>query len=451
MQLKVLTISLVFLLFSNHVFGWAEHPLLVQPILEKLDYWETVDSVEIKSLVSFIEANAGKLYTFLEEHEKWASENLCNYRYRPHELRLDTFLRGEELRTGFLMAIRVNPNSKLPLYLHLLPGDSVPIEQNLSALEVSVFDNLKRERNTRYRKLFEGALAHPLDVLVSANDEPDYGLDIGLFEDNGTPYGEIYGFGNQPFGNPNLPYSSQAPFHMSFYHEPGLVYRFMPGLNNSLLESRLFLFRALSLFSFSQGEDYWGWRFLGWSMHYATDLTMPYHSTALPGFSTLQMIMTQLNAWRGNEGGMKDIIQLVSNRHTVLEAYQWLELKSAHERGLSDHDFLQAFSEEVEVPDFTLDFARKTASRAAYLNAQNLDKALRMAMPELLVDDPGIEVRFKSELREVDRLALQHAGAAKIEYLNREIADRFRDASAVVLSLFYSVIDGVDPFEIMDK
>ena len=43
-------------------------------------------------------------------------------------------------------------------------------------------------------------------------------MDIGLFADNGTDFGQGYGFGIQPFGNPNLEYSSQAPFHMGFYH-----------------------------------------------------------------------------------------------------------------------------------------------------------------------------------------------------------------------------------------
>lgn len=437
---KILCILFAFLLFSSQIYAWAEHPLLVKPILENLDYWETADSVEVRSLVSFLEDNSPALAEFLENHEQWAMENLYNYRSRPDELRLDTTLRGEDLRTAFLLSIRVNPDSKLPLYLHLLPGDTLASDHRICALKVSVFDNLKKERKTDYRKLREGENVHPLDVLVTANDEPDYGLDIGLFEDNGTWYGERFGFGNQPFGNPNLPYSSQAPFHMSFYHEPALIYRFMPALDNSLLESRLFLYRELSLFAFSRGEDYWGWRFLGWSMHYATDLTMPYHSTALPGYNIFQMIGAQLNALRGNDEPMREIVQLVSNRHTVIEAYQWMELHRALEERIHDHVFLKALSAEVDVPEFGLDFARSTASEAAYQNSRKMDSALRAAMPDFLVNDPSVEVWFKAELREVNRLALEHSGAAKLEFLNREIAARFRDANAVVLSLFYSVV-----------
>ena len=56
------------------------------------------------------------------------------------------------------------------------------------------------------------------EVIASASDEPDFGMDVGLYEDNGTAFGAVYGFGETPFGNDNLDYGSQAPFHMGFSH-----------------------------------------------------------------------------------------------------------------------------------------------------------------------------------------------------------------------------------------
>ena len=53
--------------------------------------------------------------------------------------------------------------------------------------------------------LREGDLVSVVDVVASATDEPDYGLDIGLWADNGTPHGAVHGFGKQPFGNPSKP------------------------------------------------------------------------------------------------------------------------------------------------------------------------------------------------------------------------------------------------------
>src|SRR3990172_2835445 len=71
-----------------------------------------------------------------------------------------------------------------------------------------------------------------------AADEPDYGMDIGLWDDNGTAYGKAYGFGKQPFGNPALEFASQAPFHMGFFHESAIVYKAAGVLRRTYPEDR---------------------------------------------------------------------------------------------------------------------------------------------------------------------------------------------------------------------
>ena len=68
----------------------------------------------------------------------------------------------------------------------------------------------------------------PLAVVATAADEPDYGLDINLWEDSPSDWGKVYGFGNLPFGNPALNYSTQAPFHMGFFHEAKVIYLAAP-------------------------------------------------------------------------------------------------------------------------------------------------------------------------------------------------------------------------------
>ena len=95
------------------------------------------------------------------------------------------------------------------------------------------------------------------------------------------------GFGIQPFGNPNLEYSSQAPFHMGFYHLDWLTRTAQPSLLRTYPLWRIALFGELAELAFSTGHDYWGWRFLGWGLHYVGDLTQPYHAIPLPGVGTV--------------------------------------------------------------------------------------------------------------------------------------------------------------------
>ncbi|GIR71745.1 MAG: hypothetical protein CM15mP74_29960 [Halieaceae bacterium] len=52
----------------------------------------------------------------------------------------------------------------------------------------------------RYWALAPGEPVSIAEVIASANDEPDFGMDIGLFTDNGTEFGQRYGFGIQPLG-----------------------------------------------------------------------------------------------------------------------------------------------------------------------------------------------------------------------------------------------------------
>ncbi|MDV6321572.1 hypothetical protein RVY79_21475, partial [Chromohalobacter sp. HP20-39] len=72
----------------------------------------------------------------------------------------------------------------------------------------------------RFVALQPGEAVPARAVLASACDEPDYGHDHNLLDDN--PGHPAYGFGRQPFGNPAVAISSQAPFHMGFFHQGGV-------------------------------------------------------------------------------------------------------------------------------------------------------------------------------------------------------------------------------------
>lgn len=86
--------------------------------------------------------------------------------------------------------------------------------------------------------------------MATASNEPDYGLDLGLYTDNATAYGQRMGLGRQPYGNPALAYGSQAPFHMAFHHESRLMYLAVGDLRRTMTDSRIALFSALARHAF---------------------------------------------------------------------------------------------------------------------------------------------------------------------------------------------------------
>ena len=130
-----------------------------------------------------------------------------------------------------------------------------------------------------------------------------------IHTDNGTEFGARYGMGPQPFGNPNLSYGSQAPLHMGFYHLDWLTAYAQPELKRGLPLWRIVLYESLAELAFTTGHDYWGWRLMGWALHYIGDLSQPYHAEPLPGVSLLSAL------WSVIIGRTGEVIQLVSNRH----------------------------------------------------------------------------------------------------------------------------------------
>jgi hypothetical protein len=137
-----------------------------------------------------------------------------------------------------------------------------------------------------------------LAVFATAADEPDYGHDINLFSDNPGAVGALYGFGPQPFGDARFQYSSQAPFHMGFFHESPVVYAAAGFLERSWPDWRAYQYMGLARLAFASGHPYWGYRFLGWGLHHIQDLTQPYHAKPLPGVELASLLLLEGKAHR---------------------------------------------------------------------------------------------------------------------------------------------------------
>lgn len=440
----LIRIFLLFIITFNYTlsaWAWSEHPMLVHPALKSFVKWENLEPVQAKSLQTFLLEVEKELEVFLAEQEAWSRANLPNYAPRPDFLAFKATGNPNDILQRFYYAIRVNPNVKIPLYLHLLPNDDPGLRPVADPKDLTTLSDISSMMNTVYVWLTEGELISALDVLSTANDEPDYGFDLGLFEDNNTDYGKLYGFGTQSFGNPNLEYSSQAPFHMGFYHEAGILYKAGPFLKRTWLDYRINLYKALSEFAFAQNQPYWGWRFMGWGMHYMGDVSMPYHSKPLPGVSVIRMIWINLKAMLGFPKSRDNAVQLVSNRHTVYEEFQVQVLRKAHIENNWDHPFLVALMNPKEFIAYDDNFIYEVASKEAVNKSVAIDKALVKYMPRSLVTDPTVEANDAPETKRIAEVILEEKGQEAVDQMTLAIAERMESYAMHVRSFMLAILE----------
>ena len=360
--------------------AWSDHASLVWPLLRSQPQL-IHRTVAAEPLDAFLAAEQVGIAETLEAVESWSVATIEHYR-RPRKIALGTVTAH---RGAFFAAIRVNPTLPYRLYVDLSPERNPPEQAPLAWSELSFLGGGTSQLAARYWALAPGEPVSIAEVIASANDEPDFGMDIGLFTDNGTEFGQRYGFGIQPFGNPNLEYSSQAPFHMGFYHLDWLTRTAQPSLLRTYPMWRIALFGELAELAFSTGHDYWGWRFLGWGLHYVGDLTQPYHAIPLPGVGTFDAL------WSVVQGKTGELVQLVSNRHGVIESYQYQRLTRALEARQWSAPLLRAISDypdatAVEYESFVMALTADSVEAAA-----EFDAAIERNVPSRYVSDPTFE------------------------------------------------------------
>ena len=203
--------------------AWSNHALGTWPALAARPALRGLPPVRVESLAAFIASDRVGLAAVLTREEAWARAHVPAYPPRPDALAFRaTLATGATGLAQFAAATRINPRSRLALYLPTAPG-AASSRPPLAASAVSTAEHSESSRPDRFVSLHEGEEALVLDVIASASDEPDYGFEIGVWNDNGTTYGATYGFGKQPFGNPKITFASQAPMHMGFFHEAGIV------------------------------------------------------------------------------------------------------------------------------------------------------------------------------------------------------------------------------------
>lgn len=373
--------------------AWSNHALCTWPALEVLPGISGHPPVAVETLESFLQAEGPAIARLLQEEEAWARRSVPTYPPRPDALAFDhANAPPDELLRRFVAAVRINPGSKLPPFLQLRPGQDPAGRPRLGQADITTLTTQESSKSEAFVALRAGEPVTVIDVIATASDEPDYGMDIGLWSDNGTAHGARYGFGKQPFGNPGLEFATQAPMHMSFFHEAGIVYKAAPFLKRTYPEYRIHLWRALAAHALRSGHPYWGWRFAGWALHYLQDLTQPYHARVLPGVGTARLLGINALDIVGVHGPKERAITFVSNRHLALENVQMRWLRAAYGTPRPDtQTALQALRDtraDAASP-WREDSPREVVSREAHARADATDAALVAALPAKYTSDPG--------------------------------------------------------------
>ncbi len=429
--------------------AWSEHaPMSYQALLDLRELDDR--TVTVESLEDFIEKERGGLSELFAGTEATLRREIPNYAPHPDAVLFPANTEKTQLRARFLRAARLSPVAKLPLYVYVPPGTTFP-GRRMATSDMTRLKDAAFIAKANMVAVTAGQRVPARLVLAGASDEPDMGLDIGLFSDSKTEEGRAYGFGEQPFGNPNLEYGTQAPFHMGFYHEAGIVYKLGPFLGRTNAEYRIRLFHALSRFAFQKGHEYWGLRFMGWGLHYIQDLTQPYHSVVLPGVSTLRMLWTNLLAILGFPKAKNEAIQLVSNRHTAIEAYQYRRMlalgDAARQAKSAQVDPLVAALRGAGATPFTPANIRGVISTNAAARAAEADRALVNSVPSKLVSDPTFELGGTKESETIVAIVndpqLVASGRSNPSRLEGVLVELFREYGVHTRGFAKSLLPGM--------
>lgn len=359
-------------------WGWSNHTVGSYLALQALPALREAPQVRVEPLEQFLTEQYGAIAELLEQQELFARQHFAQYPPRPDSLQLPA-TPGDNVRQAFLNALRVNPQIHLAMVIQPMPGQDQPQRAHLKAEQVMVEQTLSPWHRQRFILLADDEHVAPLAVLASAADEPDYGHDINLFSDKPGEVAAVYGFGPQPFGDDRFQYSSQAPFHMGFFHESPVVYAAAGFLQRSWPDWRAYQYLGLARLAFATGHSYWGYRFLGWGLHHIQDLTQPYHAKPLPGIELASMLLMEGKALAGYDGDKHAAIERVASRHMEVEKYQAAWLYSLLHSGQPVHPMLQAYADttqDASYPPYSVDYLRDVVSAQSAEAGAQFDEAI---------------------------------------------------------------------------
>lgn len=383
-------------LFSLSSKAWEAHFLLTYLALKNMPEISHTPTIPAETLDTFLEKEKTGLTKLLRDNEQWSQQHLTAYAPLPTNLIFTGKIApNQSLRTAFLTSIRVNPELPYPLFLQYSFGEKHRIQHPIALKNVMIpgFITLSAIHVDQLplTSINPGEKLSAFEIITTAADEPDYGMDIGVWENNNTQYGKLYQLGNQPFGNPTIFYSSQTPFHMGFYYESPIVYFLAGFFKRCYPEYRIHLYLTLAQYAFKTNHPYWGYRFLGWALHYLQDLSQPYHSTMAPGANLIELLTIKFFELIGITQPEQNLNQLAANRHLAFENYAYNLLAQTLINQSTHGPFLHAImniKHDSVYPPYSDNYPRAVVAKESHAKANDLDNILTTAFPSRYVLDP---------------------------------------------------------------
>lgn len=392
-RLRTVCLTLVWCVVGTPAWAGGNHAQASYRALEGMAELSQAPRAVVESLDSFLRAQEKTLEALLASQEAWAMASVEYYPALPDALAFvaNPQRSDEARRQAFLAALRIAPNSKLSLFLEPdTKGSDAQQSGNdtLSLADISSVAQHSAPQHAakRFVALKPGDLVSPLAVLATATDEPDYGLDTFLWDDNPNGWGRQYGLGSQPFGNPTSAAASQRPFGMGFFHEDRMLYSVAPWAKRSMVQTRYYQYSSLAALALRTGHDYWGWRFAGMALHYLQSLTHPYHVRLAPGESSAKLLAYNTLARMGLPGPRDTRIRAITNQRLLMDALQTQLLHKAQKT-------LQTQDKDSSYPEWNDRYLRNVVAAQAAALADNAQRTLLETLPAEWVADALIDLQ----------------------------------------------------------
>lgn len=256
------------------------------------------------------------------------------------------------------------------------------------------------------------------DVMLLAVDDPDQGMDRNL-PDSADPSNE-----RKYMGGSTGP-SSQGFRHMYFggwdWRRPFSSFQ-IPIRPIGQSPDRLDLLANEAKKLIQSGDLMWGLRILAWSIHYAQDLTQPFHVVQIPSFKIVPWeALLQWPPQAGFETLVKESTRTIGNYHRAFETEVRSEL--GKREGSRFHDCLTAPSVSLmhETPrEMALSLVRESQKRARELgNATYEYFGQQLMQPEFdLIKNsekiPPVQIAARKKIDELTCDSLRLAKASSL-------------------------------------
>lgn len=402
----------LFFFFSHSVIAWEDHAMLTKIVLDNWSANSPAVSaylhqpIKAESLNTFLQQTKSDLPVVLNEIEKFAEQNERAYRPLPSSLvyqpaRQDC---AENLELCFRKSLRMNLDLPLPLIVYD-PEHQYKNQPGFTAMTSSHqllpdYLSFPLELNNLVHVPINGQVKRA-DIIATAAMRPDFGFDIFLYENNGTSFGKLYGWGEQPLGNPALTSHSQIMFHMSSLQDSPILFWFKPRAKENYPEYRAYLFMTLSQFAAAKNHPYWAAVFMGWSLHYIQDLTQPFHTRFTYGLDTFTAVRSLISLALKNPIPYQELETLQENRHVLFEELAINMANSPVQNGKYKMILDQALSDmQDDTSNPTCDLH---ANYLRHLKPPTMDysELLQATVPSRYVNSPQFHIESMTDFSEI--------------------------------------------------